>query len=336
MIQPGEGIAIADRGPGTFTRIHAGLRRTRLGAIARKLGIGRALLIVFHIGLPAYLRFLYSRTVHLPAIAKARPMHGGDESFEVHMLLNHERIYEGAWALYSFRHFSGPRGHIVIHDDGTLQEADLALLRSLFGPITIWRREEADAVCSSRLKQLGLERLDRLRKQLVLALKLTDPVLLGSTRSVVIMDSDVLFYKRPTALLDAALAADPAYSVCCCYCYSMPESDMKALIGEAPIPLFNPGVFAVDRSLIDLERWNEYLRDLHFWNPDGSGQVFAELTLWACEMTRLNAKPLPPTYAICPPSPADYDFGHYCGGGSAHSILFYTRGLPYLRRQVMP
>ena len=91
---------------------------------------------------------------------------------------------------------------------------------------------------------------------------------------MVIIDFDVLFYKRPTALLDAALAADPAYSVCCCYCYSMPESDMKALIGEAPIPLFNPGVFAVDRSIIDLERWNEYLRDLHFWNPDGSGQVF--------------------------------------------------------------
>lgn len=327
-----------------LTRIHAFLRQTRLGAIARKLGIGRFLLwltwggyhrrILFSIGPFGYLRFLYARHIHLPAIAKAPPLSGRDRSFEVHMLLNHGRILEGAWALYSFQHLSEASAHIVIHDDGTLQDKDLTLLRSLFSPITIWRRAAADDVCVSRLKQLGFERLVRFRSQLVFALKLTDPVLLGRTRSIVIMDSDVLFFKTPTEILNAALSGEAAYSLNCGDYYCVPESDLSDLIGGPLIPRCNAGLLVVDRRLVDLERWNDYLREPRFWNSDGTGEYHAEETLWACELARLKATPLPASYAIGAPKPSKFHFGHYHGGGPYHSTLFYTRGLPYVRKLI--
>jgi hypothetical protein len=249
------------------------------------------------------------------------------------MLLNHDRVWEGAWALYSFRAFSGKAGKIVVHDDGTLDGEDVSLLKSLFPDIKIWPRTVADALCESRLRELGLESLLCFRNQSILALKLIDPVLLGESRSIILMDSDVLFYKAPVELLEAACRDEAAYSVCCCYCYCTSEEQLEQILGRRPSSLVNSGLLTVDRTKIDLRKLDNYLAAPEFWNSDGSVQYFAEQTLWACEMTRLGAVPLPDSYAICPLEPSTVHFGHYCGGGSSFSIRFYNSGLPYLRKQ---
>ena len=316
-------------------RAYNALARTRVGTIGRKIRLNRLVHITLRVGAVTYLRALYVKKFVMKSIAAMPHLRGNGAAFEVHMLLQHERILEGTWALYSFQHFSQAGAAIVIHDDGSLTGADRSLLQALFSPISIVDRDKADVECTDRLKVLGLSRLLNFRDSLVFALKMIDPVLMSRSEAVVIMDSDVLFFRQPTEVVSAVSVARAAYSECCCYCYCASPERLREIVGLTPIALFNPGVFILDPRQISLENWNEYLRYPDFWDADGMPNYYSELSLWACEMTRLGATPLPPSYQICAPEPENAHFGHYCGGDSHHSALFYTRGIPFLQRALM-
>jgi hypothetical protein len=319
------------------------LRDTQIGRLARMAGLGRFLLWLtwegyhrrnlFGLGLMEYARFISARRAYLKCIIHAAPLIApvGPPVFEVHMLLNHARILEGAWALYSFHRTFELSVRTVIHDDGTLSDTDIALLQSIFRPLTIWRRATADAICNTRLMELGFERLVRLRKAHVFGLKLVDPVLLGETSSIVLLDSDILFFNQPTELLRAAVTGSAVYSVDTLDSYCLPNQTMSAFVGESTIHRCCAGLLGVDRTQVDLSRWNDYLSAPEFWNHDGSADYHAEQTLWAMELTRLGAGALPCSYAICPPDPPAVHCGHYNQATAAEHALFYTAGLPYLR-----
>ena len=79
----------------------------------------------------------------LPRIFKAHPMPSSSE-LEVHMLLNHPRVSEGAWCLYSFAHFLAKPCCFIVHSDGSLDERDIKSLKLLFPGLRIVTCSEAD------------------------------------------------------------------------------------------------------------------------------------------------------------------------------------------------
>src|SRR5882762_9181976 len=98
---------------------------------ARWLGIGRALLKIHSLHALTFrgaVTVARARTRMLPRILRARPIAVGDGPLEVHMLLHHQRILEGIWALYSFVHFARVPCQIYVHSDGSLTATDAAHL----------------------------------------------------------------------------------------------------------------------------------------------------------------------------------------------------------------
>jgi hypothetical protein len=102
------------------------------------------------------------------------------------------------------------------------------------------------------------------------------------------------------------------------------------VLGRDCIEAFNPGVVRTTRQVLDLTRIEQYLERPEFWSTGSRPHYYAELTLWAMQLTRACARPLPQSYAITPPLDDEVPAsGHFCGGGFP-ATWFYSRGLPRL------
>ena len=311
----------------------------RIRHIASCLRLGRLwlkLLQLRQLGAMRAIKMVYCKSRHLTRIAGANPIPCGDGGIEVHMLLHHKRLYQGLWAFYSLAHFASRSCRFVIHDDGSLTTSDKALLGKVLPGCHVIPREEADAQVFKDLDAHQLPRCVKLRRTLVFALKLFDPAFFARSQSYIIMDSDVLFFACPQQLL-AAAASDQESATAHVYSqdvqdvYCLNRAEMLQVMGQDCIELFSPGVFSVGRGTLNPARIESYLARPKFWNEKGEGDYFAELTLWAMELTLQGTSPLSGSYAICPldPSAPDLVFGHYCGGIRSNYI-YYTRALPFL------
>ncbi|MDW8228165.1 MAG: hypothetical protein RMJ60_10295, partial [Anaerolineales bacterium] len=274
---------------------------------------------------------------YLHRILEARPISAGEGMLEVHMLLNHRRLLEGLWSLYSFAYFSGQGCHIIVHDDGSLERNDALKLHKVFPGSTLIPRHEADLRIVTYFREKGLTRCIQLRDSLVFACKLFDPIFFAQRAFLILLDSDVLFFRCPDQLLSGLTNVSDSefqnfYSVDNGYRYCIGREELLALMGRRVNERLNPGILRVKADVLSWQRIEEYLKHPGFWNADGTGNYYAEMTLWAMELTLADALPLSPHYAICPYElTRDLVAGHYCGGGYWASY-YYTFGLPYLAR----
>jgi hypothetical protein len=305
---------------------------------ARRMGVGRALVRIRAlraITLRGAVAVARGRATYLPRIMDALPIPAGDGPLEVHMLLHHQRLLEGIWALYSFAHFTRLPCQIFVHSDGSLTDTDTARLEYVLPGARVISRDHADRVVMSRLQDLGLSTSIRFRNSLVFALKLFDPFFFGNHSSFFLLDSDVLFFQRPHELL--ADLSDPSdggpvslYSPDNGFRYCLSRETLRALLGQECIADFNPGVVRAGRSVLNLARIEQYLQRPEFWGSSSRPHYYGELTLWAMQLTAAGARQLPASYAITPPLDGTQPTsGHFCGGGYP-ATWFYSRGLPQL------
>jgi hypothetical protein len=116
------------------------------------------------------------------------------------ILANKRNFDDSLAALYSFC-FWRTSIKVHYHEDGTLSEKDIALLHQIFPGIKVFRRQEQDVKAIQYLNKQGLKGCAKLRQDLVLSLKLIDTILEKDTKYMLMIDSDVLFFKRPDEIL---------------------------------------------------------------------------------------------------------------------------------------
>jgi hypothetical protein len=313
--------------------------------LARKFGLGKALLRIlqFHnIGFSRYLLLARCKSKYLSSILRAKPLIANSGDIEVHMLLDHNRILEGIWSLYSFMYYASQPCCLVIHDDGTLTQADISLLNKMFPQCHIIHRITSDAKLKEHFNTHNLRLSAKLRETLIFGLKLFDLPFFTFNESFVLLDSDTLFFSRPNEIIDELVSKDcdikhtAKYSCDNGYRYCLNEAELTQLLKRECIKNFNPGIIVTGRDSIEFGRIESYLRHSKFWDKDGRANYYAELTLWAMELTSYGAVPLANTYAICPTEFQNDElvFGHYCGGINA-AYLYYTKAIPYLAAKLI-
>lgn len=191
--------------------------------------------------------------------------------FEIHALLGSRHVGMCLWAVKSLLHFSGKKYSVVLHDDGSLTEADINKLKRHLIGVKIFRKTDADKLIDSKISaypyikkyrygQLGETAWGR--KMSVFSLKLVDFNLLTQARKILSLDTDVLFFKRPDEIVSWIDNFD-SHETLYCHEYYTPSFDKnKNLTGftrkeDAPIG-FNSGLICLDResfSLDTLELW---------------------------------------------------------------------------------
>jgi hypothetical protein len=275
------------------------------------------------------MRAAWYRDVVRPRILAEVPLElPEDNSCEIHALTSENDWLNLVWALRSFAFFSGRQYALCIHDDGTLSEDAVTQLRFAFPHARLIRRWEAD----ERLRPVlsDLPRCSSLRVSNKLAPKVFDFAFFLEADRLILLDSDVLFFAPPTALLNAF--SDPAF------CKNTLNKDWRAgytidLEKTRPLldfdlpPLINSGLGLLHRASLRFDWFEEFLG-----LPDilsHSHQI--EQTLIALCSARFGFEMLPAEYDVhIGPRRQGIPCRHYTG---PIRRLFYEEGIRELSRQ---
>ena len=230
------------------------------------------------------------------------------------------------WALKSFYAYSGVRYPLFIHDGGWLPAQARELQRHFPNAVLIGK-EEADRQVEPILEARGHRWSLDYRRKNGLTRQLFDFFLLSRSEYIIIIGSDLLFFREPSDLLVPA-GTTPAnrYARDSDYFYSMTLDELDASLGLRPRPYFNTGPSLVRRSTLDFDLIDRCLQQPKMF----ADNWVTEQTLHAiCGTLNGNADYLPDTYTVEPRrgDPSSLVCKHY--PGQFRSRL-YEEGMRYL------
>ena len=271
-------------------------------------------------------RTAYWRDVVRPRILATRPvLNNTDAACEIHVLTSSSDWLNLVWALKSFYVFSGRRYRLCIHEDGSLEAAQLQALTEHFPQARLIRRTTADR---DVLPTLGsFPRCQQFRAANTLALKLFDFRHYAESDRILLLDSDILFFSEPKELLARIEQADYRYNTAnpdVSSAYTVTPGDVAARFGFELKPLFNSGLGLIHRDSLRLD-WIEEFLDL----PGiGSHSWRIEQTLFALCSWRYGAELLSDEYRVkLVASSGNSCCKHYVGAIRQH---MYSSGIKQL------
>jgi hypothetical protein len=233
----------------------------------RSLGLGRALHLVYHRPVE-WLKAMHAaggpweqrRTEHgrraMEAAAHSLPPlpPASGAPLELHLLTGRRFWFQTAFCLWTFARHTGRPLAPVIYDDGSLEAPHRDSLARTFPAVRFVARDEIVARLD---RHLPAEKYPHLRERWLNypnLRKLTDPHL-GARGWKLVLDSDLLFFRRPQFLLDwLDRPARPLHAVDCENSYGYSRPLMYELAGAQVRDLVNVGLVGLNSGEIDWER----------------------------------------------------------------------------------
>jgi len=128
-------------------------------------------------------------------IQNTKPIKSDNKSeTEVHSLVCHRDLYVYLYSIKSFIKNTTNNCSIIVHDDGSLTEDDIRMLKKHIEGLKIYNVKEADKIVIPKLEKYPL--IKKLRSENVLLRKLTDFYFLSKTGKIISLDSDILFLRK--------------------------------------------------------------------------------------------------------------------------------------------
>lgn len=216
-----------------------------------------------------FLRWKYDKVVN-----NTKPMITGkdDLHFEIHLLLGHRHVGMCLWAVKSLLNAADKKYSVVLHDDGSLSDADIATLKQHLIGVHVFRKPEADLLIAKKISafpHVEMYRFNKLgvtpwgQRMSIFSLKLLDFNFLTNARKTLVLDTDVLFFKRPEEIISWAEEIESEGTLYCHEYYKPLFNKNKCVIGferKAEMPLgFNSGLICLNRDVIDLAAFELWL-----------------------------------------------------------------------------
>ena len=243
-----------------------------LKTTGQKLGLGRLALALWHRPL-ARLRDSWRNGGPLTEreterqrqemIAAARdlpplPVRAGAPTVRLHLLTGQRFWNQTAFCLQSFAVQSEVNVAADIYDDGTFDAPLQAQLARLGPSVTFHSAAQIRDRLETFLPENKFPVLRERWRNYPNIRKLTDPHL-GSSGWKLVIDSDLLFFRRPAFLLDWLAAPDrPLHAVDCEESYGYSRQLMERLAGAPIPPLVNVGLCGLRSESLnwaELESW---------------------------------------------------------------------------------
>jgi hypothetical protein len=208
-----------------------------------------------------------------------------DRTCEIHVLTYEKDWLNLIWALKTFYHYSDRHYALCIHDDGTLTEDNRATLHYHFPDARIIDRPSADRFVLETLQ--AHPRCLEFRKTNHLSPKVFDFAAYLETDRMLLLDSDVLFFAEPVALLQRI--ENPDYNLNTvngdvASAYTVDPTIVREKCGVELIDRFNSGLGLIHKDSLNLD-WIEEFLGL----PDIIGYFWRiEQTLYALFTSRIR------------------------------------------------
>lgn len=214
---------------------------------------------------------------------------------EVHVLTSARDWLNLLWALKTFYHYSRKRYPLVVHEDGSLGEQECRKLLAHFPGSRLVRASEAGPAVLAWLNEYP--RCRSFRAENNLSQKVFDVIWASRDDKILLLDSDLLFFEHPSALLDAIetqACGSNLYNRDVASAYTVTSEDAKRICGVDLTPRINSGLALLNRDSLRLDWIEEFLGlpgvTSHPWR--------IEQTLLALCGCRFSARLLPPEYDV--------------------------------------
>lgn len=247
--------------------------------------------------------------------------------YEIHVLTSNDDWLNLIWALKSFLHYSRARVALCIHEDGTLPPEARDILTTHFVGARCISRSQADAEVLPTLTEFP--QCQNFRRENNLSLKVFDLRHYAQASRILLLDSDVLTFEKPEALLESLHDASTPnrFNRDIADAYTSERDALTNELGFEVAPRFNSGVCTIRPESMRLDWIEEFLSspllDGHFWR--------IEQTLFCLCSCRFGCEPLPDSYDVVLQDGFDgKPLKHYVG---AIRQRMYAEGIRHLMQQ---
>jgi hypothetical protein len=254
------------------------------------------------------------------------------EETPVHVVTGSDDWLMACWMMASWFHFTERNWRVVIHDDGRLpNEARSAFVKMLSGVRGV-SAVDADHTVLEALA--GHEACRKYRLAHPAARKIFDVPILNRTDRFIILDSDILFFRKPEAIL--RWCSDGAGQ--CWFSRNMrggtliSRSEVREKLGIDMWHRVNIALCLIDRATIDFDLCERALRETSLMERD---MWLVEQTLFAlCASARGRGGILPDEYEAskAPKTSPNAVARHYAG---VVRQRFYGDGIARLKKVLL-
>lgn len=251
---------------------------------------------------------------------------------EIHMLCGHAHASMGRVALRSFLRWLPYEVAAYVHRDGSLTPEDEEAWRRSFPGVNIVHRADVQGPLDAFFADGGRPNLHNFSRHHLYAPKLINFHLMGSGRRVVMLDTDVLFFRRPDELIgvrdEMARSGRRIYTTFDDIqdSYVAPTERAVAVIGPIA-PRFNAGMALVPKLGEEEYRLvEEMLGKMLAAFPEAIRQCYSEQTTYAALAARHETHRLAPDYSVGGVVPG-VTSAHFAG---PFRELYFSEGLPLL------
>ncbi|MBD2345480.1 glycosyl transferase [Anabaena subtropica] len=243
--------------------------------IARKLGLGVAFYRLYYAPkgyleklmrwgfINTYLtnvgkKRMENATFQLPSIS----VNQSSDILDIYFMTGKKYWYQTCFCAYSMIDQTQTNIRPIIYDDGTLEEIHINEIIRIFPNAKILYLKDIEPILDNYLPTSKFPYLRERRLKQPLLRKLTD-FHVGSQGWKLFLDSDMLFFKPPTFLLNWLKFPDyPCYMVDIFNAYGYPQDLMTSLAGAKIPDLVNIGIFGLKSEDIDWEQIEYWLKNL--------------------------------------------------------------------------
>jgi hypothetical protein len=231
-----------------------------------------------------YVLLLKAKTIYYKwycknMILKTKPIETGKDCpyFAVHLMTRHQDIYMTLWAVKTFLHFTGKHYRVALLTDDSITKNDMEILTYHLPNVEFIFEKEAESTVEGKIKDYPLVKLFRLPSarpcpvsigtEVVsydfcpFSMKLLDGNYLSTAEKIMILDSDVLFFDKPTDIMawienpqeDKSLYMVEEFEPY----YDKQYNIHFRKVEELPIGI-NTGLFCYHKKILDLaalEKW---------------------------------------------------------------------------------
>lgn len=174
-----------------------------------------------------------------------------DSQIQICSVTSHEDYPMVLLAYKSFFHHTGVNVDYLIFDDGSLLDSDIAIIQSHIGSITIVDKREYDR----KVKQyFGIKSPVWVYKDSPYIIKKIGIFLFSSKPKIILMDSDVLFFKTAQEIRKWVAGSYDWFYIqdCLANSYVLSEIEAKELFNLRLTPYVNSGLIGFLRKDFDL------------------------------------------------------------------------------------
>ncbi len=199
------------------------------------------------------------------AVAHLPPISSFADGMPIYFLTGKKHLYQTLFCISSLARVANQKLHFILIDDGSFNAQLIAQINKQIPGAGIIQKNELDETFSKRLPAEKYPALHRKRAIYPHLKKLTDVHLLPGNKWKLVLDSDMLFWQEPTAILNWLMKpAEPLYMVDQVESYGYAKQLMKDLCGHDIPSLLNVGAIGLNSLAIDwgaLEKWINVLEE---------------------------------------------------------------------------